>query len=122
MGRRSQVEQAAAVLTRRARMSQRMETRLRKGTSIRITGTDRYDGQARQVTFKVGLTGATSGIKEGTASRLVDVYFAGESGIDPGAGLFDAIVSEMTDTHFYREFFGSDQPDWGVDVETVKIS
>lgn len=126
--RRAQVEGVARRIIRGTRINARRQARMRAAATIRIIGSDRYDGQERDVTFRVGLSGATSGLAAGTPGELVDAFLAGVSADDLGldaqnSGLFARIIRGMTDTSgFYQEFFSSTAPDWGVDVVKVVLS
>lgn len=117
--RRAAVLRRASQITRRNRMPAGRETRIRKARTIVVTAAWQYDvdndaarrkkGKARadnmrEIRFQVGAR-HTTGMDPDTPDRLVDAFLAGESGIDPGRGLFSIIAEGMTED-WYRERFG----------------
>lgn len=128
--RRDRIVGAVARAQRRARLTASREARLRKAKTITIEGVDRYDGEERKLTLNIGTSGST-GVAGDTMDRLINAYLAGGEALDGdaaesgflggrGRGLGAIIVDGITD-QWYREFFTSTAPDWGVDIDKVTI-
>lgn len=107
---------------RRARLKPGREKRLRAAKTITVEGTDRYDGAPRTTVFTVG-KGGSLGITADVMTRLVDAYLNGANAGPEnlkGNGLAGYFTRRILDP-WYRDFYNTNAPDWGIDIDKVTI-
>lgn len=98
------------VMGMRAIRARRSLRRISSRTSITIRGRDRYEpGRERAIKLD------HRHLRSGWQDDLVNAYLVGGT-----TGLRDAFLDANTD-RWYREYFASELPDFGLDVTGVKL-
>lgn len=115
---------AATTAVRRARLTPALEAKARGAVKVMISGTLRYSGEDRHLTFVVG--GGADGLYAGFGAQVVNDYLNGATALDgaevQNEGIFAPIAYAMTD-EWYREAFLEREPDaLAFDVTRVRFS